>query len=125
MEDNSLLKQALDFSNFKQSLAIQKKTLKEKLTAKMTIGYNSGIFKIDHALIAFVKLLIDEGRTTDVVILDSNETPVMVADLIEFKDKIFDSYFSAVTEYQVEFEKIKKSRSVTTLLDIELWIPAD
>jgi len=120
MEDTSLLKQALEFSNFKQSLAVQKKTLKEKLASKMTIGYNSGIFKIDHSLIAFVKLLIDEGRTNDVVILDSNNTPVLVTDVNEFKDRIFDSYFSAVTEYQVEFEKIKKSRSVTALLDIEL-----
>lgn len=120
MEDTSLLAQALEFSNFKQSLAIQKKTLKEKLAAKMTIGYNSGIFKIDHSLIAFVKLLIDEGRINDVVILDSNITPILVTDVNEFKDIIFDSYFSAVTEYQVEFEKIKKSRSVSALLDIKL-----
>ena len=41
------LKAALDFSNYRQTLTIQRKQLKEKIDAKMTYGHNGGIFKID------------------------------------------------------------------------------
>ena len=48
------LQQALDFSNYRQTLAVQRKTLKEKIDAKLTYGYNGGIFKIDRSLILII-----------------------------------------------------------------------
>ena len=38
------LQKALDFSKYRQTLAIQRKLLKEKLEAKLTYGYAGGIF---------------------------------------------------------------------------------
>ena len=55
------LQTALDFSKYRQTLAIQRKLLKEKLQAKLTYGTAGGIFHIDHSLIAFVQLCIDQG----------------------------------------------------------------
>jgi hypothetical protein len=112
------LKQALDFANYRQTLSIQKRTLKEKIEAKLTYGYNGGIFKIDRILIVFVQMLIDQGRTHGVPLLDINDNPIMVEDLEIFKDEIVDRYFTSTLEYYEQFENLKKSRSVEKLLDL-------
>jgi hypothetical protein len=112
------LKQALDFANYRQTFSIQKRTLKEKIEAKLTYGYNGGIFKIDRILIVFVQMLIDQGRTQGVPLLDSNDTPIMIDDLLTFKDEIVDRYFTATLEYYEQHESLKKSRSVEKLLDL-------
>jgi hypothetical protein len=112
------LKQALDFSNYRQTLTIQRKQLKEKIDAKLTYGYNGGIFKIDRSLINFVQLLIDNGRVDEVPMLDSNDVPVLIKDMNIFKDDIMDRYFTAVYDYYDHYEDLKKSRSVEKLLDL-------
>jgi hypothetical protein len=50
------LKKALEFANYRQTFAIQRKTLKEKTEAELTHGYNGGVFKIDRSLLTFVQL---------------------------------------------------------------------
>lgn len=115
---DSLLKKALDFSNYKQSLAIQKRTLSEKLDSKLTFGFNGGIFKIDRNLIVFVNFLISEGRSENVILLDANNNTVMVENLNSFKEEILDRYFSALNEHHEEYEKIKKSRTIEALIDL-------
>jgi hypothetical protein len=112
------LKKALDFSNYNHTLSLQRKSLKEKLSAKMTYGHNGGIFKIDRSLITFVQMLIDQGRKQGVPLIDSNENPIMIDDLERFKDEIFDRYFGTILEFYDEFQKIKKSRSVEKLVDL-------
>jgi hypothetical protein len=114
----SLLTQALEFSNYKQTLSIQRKTLKERIDTQLTIGHNGGIFKINRDLITFVQFVIDTGRVVDVPFLDSNDNPVIVSDLHAFKDDIVDRYFTATYEYYQEYEKIKKSRTVESLVDL-------
>lgn len=115
---DSLLKNALDFSNYKQSLAIQKKTLNEKLDSQLTFGHNSGIFKIDRNLIVFVNFLVSEGRTENVVMLDFYNNPIMVENLVAFKDEILDRYFSTLLDHYQEHERIRKSRAIETLVDL-------
>ena len=113
-----ILKKAIDFSNYNQTLNVQRKTLREKLESRLTYGHNGGVFKIDRSLISFVQMLIDQERTSNIPLIDSNNNPVMVPDLIKFKEEIFDRYFSATLEYLNEYEKIKKSRSVEKLVDL-------
>jgi|TARA_B100002019_G_C21153426_1_gene539439 hypothetical protein len=109
-------KNAMEFSKYRQTLAIQRKTLKEKIDAKLTYGFNGGIFKIDRNLLNFVEMLIYKDRSENVVVLDANENPILVEDLVKFRDEIFDRYFSASFEYYEEYQKIKKSRSVESLV---------
>jgi len=45
------LKAALDFSNYRQTLAIQRKTLRERIEGKLTYGNSGGVFKIKDQLI--------------------------------------------------------------------------
>ena len=112
------LQKALEFSNYRQSFSIQRKILKEKIDAKLTYGYNGGIFKIDRSLIAFVQILVDQGRTQGIPLMDSNENPILIDDLSAFRDEIIDRYYTSVLEYYDQYEKLRKSRSVEKLLDL-------
>ncbi len=112
------LKAALDFSNYRQTFSVQHKVLKEKVQAKLTFGFNGGIFKINRELISFVQTLLDKGRTSGIVLLDSNESPVLVDDLAKFQEEIMDRYFTSTNEYFESFQKLKKSRSVDKLVDL-------
>ena len=116
MEDQ--LKRALEFSNYRHSFSIQRKSLKEKIEAKLTYGYNGGIFKIDRGLITFVQMLIDQGRTQGVPLLDTNETPILVDNLPNFRDEILDRYYTSTLEYFEEYQKLKKARSVDKIVDL-------
>jgi hypothetical protein len=115
---DTLLNKALEFSNYKQTLAVQRKILKEKVDARLTFGYSGGIFKIDRSLICFIQFLIDQERIKDVVLLDINENPVLIEDLLIFRDEILDRYFTSTNEYYQEYEKIRKSRTVEKLVDL-------
>lgn len=112
------LEKALEFSNFKQTFSIKQKTLREKIDAKLTYGIDGGLFKIDQSLLTFVHSLCEAGRSSEVVILDYNQNPILIKDLLSFKDEIFDRYFTSMNEYYVEFQELKKSRSVERLLDV-------
>jgi len=112
------LKKALEFSNYRQTFAIQRKTLKEKIDAKLTYGINGGIFKIDRTLITFVQMLIDQGRTSGVPLIDDNGNPILIDDLPAFKDEILDRYFTSTLEYFEQYQLLKKSRSVEKLVNL-------
>jgi|SRR6056300_920135 hypothetical protein len=110
-------KKALDFSNYRQTFSIQRKSLKEKIDAKLTYGINGGIFKINRELLNFVEMLIYKDRSENVVILDVNENPILIQDLLSFREEIFDRYFTATNEYYEQYLDLKKSRSVEKLLE--------
>jgi hypothetical protein len=110
------LKAALDFSNYQQTFSIQKKVLKERITAKLTYGFNGGLFRIDRNLLTFVDMLCAKGRTSGVVLLDVNENPILVDDLEAFREELFQRYFEVTNEYFDQYQKIKKSRSVEKLI---------
>jgi hypothetical protein len=109
------LQAALDFSNYQQTFAIQRKTLKEKIEAKLTYGFNGGLFRIDKNLLTFVETL--STKRTTVILLDSNENPILIDNLQEFRDEIFSRYFEATNEYYEKYQQLKKSRSVEKLID--------
>jgi hypothetical protein len=112
------LKKALDFANYRQTFAIQRKLLKETVDSELTYGHNGGIFKIDRSLLTFVQLLIDQGRIENVPLIDTNDNPILIDNLEKFKTEIFDRYFSATYRYLESYNKLKKSRSVEKLVDL-------
>jgi hypothetical protein len=113
------LEKALEYSNYKRTLAVKRQTIKEKLESRLIYGFAGGIFKIDQSLMNFVQMLVDQDRKTGVPIIDSNGNPILIADLVKFREEIFDRYFQATLEYFQEFENIKKSRSVEKLVEYE------
>lgn len=111
------LQKALDFSNYQQTFSIQRKTLKEKIEAKLTYGFNGGIFYIDQNLLTFVDTICNKGRTSGVVLLDKNNNPILIENLESFRDEIFSRYFESTNEYYENYQALKKSRSVESLLE--------
>jgi hypothetical protein len=112
------LKDALEFSDFRNTLNQQIQLLKDKMDGDLTFGYNGGLFKIDPTLILFVELLIDKGRSSNFPILDSNNNPVLIEDLEKFRDDILDRYLTSVYSAHKEYDQIKKTRTVKKLLDV-------
>jgi hypothetical protein len=50
--------------------------------------------------------------------VDSNDNPILIKDLILFRDEILDRYMTSVYEYSEQYENIKKARSVEKLLEL-------
>jgi len=113
------LEKALEFANFRQTFSIQQKTLKEKSQSKLSYGFNGGLFLIDQTLMCFVQMLIDQNRTENIILLDQNNNPVLVEDLVQFKDEIFDRYFQVTNEYYISYQNNLKNRSIKKLLSYE------
>ncbi len=113
------LKKALEFSNFQKTFYVKRETLREKLEARLLYGFSGGLFKIDQSLLNFVQMMIDQGRVDGVPIIDANGNPILISDVVKFKDEIFGRYFEATLDYFNEYEKIKKTRSVEKLINYE------
>lgn len=111
------IKKALEFANYQQTFSIQRKTLKERIDARLTYGCNGGLFRIDRNLLTFVEILVNKGRTSGVVLLDANENPILIENLETFRDEIFARYFESTNEYFESYQNLKKSRSVEKLLE--------
>jgi hypothetical protein len=110
------LKKALEFSNYRISLFQRKEDLKLNMANMLTHASNGGIFKINPALICFVKTVIDKGKTR-VVLIDSNENPIEITNTQDFYDAIFNKYFEATNLYHTEYSKLKSSRTVSSLYE--------
>ena len=112
-----MLKEALDFANYQNTFTTQRKVLKEKISAKLTYGHNGGIFYIDHSLLTFVEMLCNNNRTSGIVLIDINNNPILVEDLLSFKSEIFERYFEVTNEYYEKYQALKRSRSIEKLLE--------
>lgn len=111
------LDNALEFANHKVSMFQQKQNLKLRLDNLLTYAHNGGIFKITEHLVSFVDA-IRRRDVNEVVLIDSRGNPVEVKDLQSFQDDIFSLYFEATNEYMVEYEKLRKSRTVKAVTGV-------
>ena len=111
------LEQALQFSNYRITLFQQLKTLKLKVANRLMYSHNGGTFKINRELISFCYSLLNDDQT-ETVLLDVNETPILIDDLLQFTDNIYSKYFETLNEYHTEYEELRKSRSVDKIVDL-------
>jgi hypothetical protein len=82
-----------------------RRTLKEKYQAKLTFGWNGGMFKATPEMITFLSLYNDER----IVILDLYETPVEVnaKELCELMKPRLQEQMNA---WLVEYKELNKNR---------------
>jgi len=113
------LEKALEFSNYMVTLNNQKRMLREQFKENIVHYFNGGQFTVNKQLLTFVNMLVEKGNDEDIVLIDDNETPVMVSDLDEFLSDITDRYFSAANTYHAEYKELLKKRSVSKLVDYE------
>ena len=107
--------EAVESSNFRTALNLQKKNARLKLDASLVYAVNGGSFVIDQLLISFVSTLISQQKTS-AVLLDVNGSPTLIEDLSLFLEKIIDTYYEATNEYLVEIKRINKSRNAKSVV---------
>lgn len=112
--DDKLAK-ALEASNYRLTLNIQRENSKLKLKNHLVYSQNGGLFKITQDFISFIFALSQSKESS--VILDSNENPILIKNLQTFFEEILSIYQEAMNEYLIEYEKFKKLRNTKTLVN--------
>lgn len=113
------LKKALEVSNYMVTLNNQKRLLRDKFYENLLYFDSGSQFIVTQNLITFVKLLVESGYDTDVVLIDDNDIPVKINNLETFYENILDVYFKSSNAYMNEYEKLKQSRSVEKIFNNE------
>lgn len=108
------LAKALEASNYRLTLNVQRENSKLKLKNHLVYSQNGGIFKITQDFISFVFALSQSKKSA--VILDSNENPVKIDDLEDFYESILDIYQEGMNDYLIEYEKFKKLRTTAKVV---------
>jgi hypothetical protein len=112
------LTKALEFANYRITLNNQLAALKAKTQSLLSYSINGGTFSIDTALLTFCKQMLDQGLS-DIVLLDIYQNPIRI-ELVEFYDEVSSRYFEVTNDYHAEYEKLKKARQVSKILDLSL-----
>lgn len=115
MSDERLQK-ALEFSNYIATITNQKQQIKNRVAQLQLVHANGGTFRANQETIAFVKTLLDMDHKS-AILLDSKDNPINVTDVKDLLEQLVSAYFSAMQEYDAEYTKIKKSRSVEKIMD--------
>lgn len=110
------LTKALEFANYRVTLNNQQAALRAKTQSLLSYSINGGTFTINTQLINFCKLLLDEGQQ-EAVLLDIYQNPVMIT-VRSFYDEIFSRYIEVTNDYYADYEKLRKSRKVHRVLDL-------
>ena len=108
------LAKALEASNYRLTLNVQRENSRLKLKNHLTYAANGGIFKITQEFISFIFALSQSKESG--VILDSNENPVKIDNLEDFYEEILSIYQEGMNEYLIEFEKFKKLRTTAKVV---------
>lgn len=112
------LEQALNFANYRQTLNNQLHKVKIRATGMLTIAKNGGSFTINQELICFLDYLSRNGFK-DVALLDDNSSPVQISDIDAFLKEVTSRYFDVTNDYLREYQEIKKSRNIKSILDLK------
>ena len=115
------LRRALEFSNYRQTLHIQRENVKQRYNSQLQLIIGGGIFYANQELISFVQALI-ETKNKSAIIIDSKKNPVNIENLEEFRDSLLESYHQATNELYTEHQRLKKSRSVKAIIE---WEPKE
>lgn len=110
------LEKALSFANYRETLSNQINAAKEQAKSKLMYSINGGVFVVDRGLISFVEVLISR-KQTEAVLLDVNDTPVLIKDLEDFQDDIISRYAEVTNSLLEQYTRLRQSRSVQKLTE--------
>lgn len=110
------LEKALKFGEYAQTINNQKQNIKNRLYQQQLVHHNNGVFLADPTTISFLQTLIIKNAKINVLI-DTKENPIEIDDLDVFLDILIKAYKKATTEFNKEFNKIKKSRNIDKIMD--------
>jgi hypothetical protein len=112
------IEKAFAVANYMSTLSNQRRIILEEYQQKLVYYVSGATFKITPELINFAKTALDLGHTTDVAFVDSNNFPLIVADVQEFFDNIVEIYFSSTNEYAVKYADLKSKRKISDIVEL-------
>lgn len=112
------LEKALEFANYKQTLNNQIQKLKTRAEGMLIIAKNGGSFTIDRNLISFLNYLVS-NKINEAPLIDDNKNPVLITDIPDFLKEVTRRYFEVSTDYLKEYQELRKSRNVKSIIGIK------
>lgn len=109
------LKEALEYSNYRLTLATHKKNIRLRAEAIQLVSESGGMFRASESLILWLDYLV-KSQTSQYVLVDINEQPIMVKDIASLRDKLADAHAQSMNLLHAETEKIKRARSVEKIV---------
>ena len=113
--DKDLIK-AYNFGNYSRTIKNQIDLIKLKMKKKLQFSIHGGSFELTSDFIVYVKSYADQG-VYRAIFLDQFENPVQVDNVEEFYDKVHSIRRNVLNEFYEEFEKLRKTRNLTDMLD--------
>jgi hypothetical protein len=112
------LSKALEFANYRLTLNNQLKKVKVRAEGMLIFAKNGGNFTINRELICFLDYLT-KTEMKEATLLDDNNNPIHIDNIQVFLKEITTRYFEVTNDYLKEYQTIRKSRNVKTILDIK------
>lgn len=109
------LEKALEFSNYQQTLQVQKENLKLRLEHMLIVKIENNIFGCNMELINFIQTCI-LNKYDSTIIMDSNNNPVKIENLDSILKQFLEVYFLAYEEYLEKYNDLKKARNVKKVI---------
>lgn len=100
------------------TFANQRRAAYEEFKQNLIFYTKGSSFLITRELISFVKSMIDQGYTQNVVLIDDNSLPVSVENLKEFHEAIVDQYYRVSNQYYATYSEIKSKRKIEDLVNL-------
>jgi hypothetical protein len=112
------IEKAFETANYMATLSNQKRIAQEEFEQQLIFYVNGSTFKITTDLISYIKTVIELGRTTDVVFIDSNNVPVLIDNVQKFLDNISSCYFTACQVYLDKYNDIRVKRKIKDIIEL-------
>lgn len=112
------LDKAIEFANYRQTLSVQLQKAKIKTAGLLMLSKNGGSFVVNQELISFLDYLSRKGIKQS-TLMDSNSLPIKIDDITTFLEEVTSRYFEVTNDYLREYETIRKSRNVRSILDLK------
>ena len=106
--DKQRIETIIDTSDKLAVLKRQKNISKEKFEANTVLGYAGGLFKVTPELLVYINYLLINGRSSNSVIVDHNNNPIMIDDIKEFQNTCQDRYYHALDVYYTEYKEFER-----------------
>jgi hypothetical protein len=107
------LAKALDVSKALETHQNQKNILHKQYKDNLIYYFDGHKISVDLSVIHKCS-----NKSSPVVVIDDNKTPMLINDVEDFTKKITAMYDTASRKYLMEFKKIKSKRSVEELIDL-------
>jgi len=112
------IEKAFETANYMATLSNQKRIIKEEFEQQLIYYINGSTFKITTELISYVNTVIELGRPSEVVFIDTNGIPVLIDNVTKFYSDIIAQYTKATQTYLEKYSDIRVKRKIKDIVEL-------